>query len=71
MDGRLALVPLSTCIEDKLCIIMGTPAPLIVRPVVPSESGEEKFSLVGECYAHGLMYGEALELGEMRDIVLQ
>jgi hypothetical protein len=71
MDGRLALVPLSTCIGDKLCVIMGTPAPLILRPVVPSESGEEKFSLVGECYAHGLMYGEALELGEMRDIVLQ
>jgi hypothetical protein len=33
--------------------------------------GQEKFLLVGEYYAHGIMEGEALEIRETRDIVLQ
>lgn len=47
--------------DDRLCILYGSPVPYILRP------HSDYWTLVGQCYAHGLMngeIGEALERGE-------
>lgn len=41
-----------TC--DKVVIILGCASPLVLRAV------ESHYELVGECYVHGIMHGEAM-----------
>ncbi|KAL9036277.1 MAG: hypothetical protein Q9180_004389 [Flavoplaca navasiana] len=58
-DGRLGLAPESTVPGDLVCVILGCPWPLILRP--GSHSSHE---VVGKCYINGIMDGGAL-LGEL------
>ena len=58
--GRLAQVPPSAAVGDVLCIPLGSAVPFVVRPVL------DGYQLVGECYVHGLMKGEALHGEEFR-----
>ncbi|KAF8853909.1 HET-domain-containing protein [Acephala macrosclerotiorum] len=46
---------------DLVCVLLGGRTPYILRPV---DGGKYRF--VGECYLHGIMYGEALEEGLSR-----
>ncbi|KKP06722.1 hypothetical protein THAR02_01211 [Trichoderma harzianum] len=41
---------------DVVCVLFGGKLPFCLRPV------GERYLLVGECYAHGLMEGEALDM---------
>lgn len=34
------------------------------------ETGEERFRLVGECYLHGIMTGEAFGEGVVEDVTM-
>ena len=45
---------------DLVCVFLGGLTPFIIRPV------DQKYKLVGECYVHGIMHGEALEEGLKR-----
>jgi hypothetical protein len=45
----------SSQIGDIICIFLGADAPYVLRP-----DGEDFYKLVGECYIHGIMDGEAL-----------
>lgn len=45
---------------DRVVILHGGCVPYILRPVA-DVGGRAAFALVGECYAEGYMYGEALE----------
>lgn len=54
--GHLALVPELTKVGDTVFLIQGNDMPYILREAA---NGEWKF--IGECYVHGIMYGEALE----------
>lgn len=44
---------------DIICILHGCSVPVLLRPRL--ESGETLFRLVGECYVHGIMDGEAID----------
>jgi hypothetical protein len=55
-DGYLASVPASSLPGDVVCVVMGAAVPFVLRPL------GDGYQLIGECYMHGLMYGEALEM---------
>lgn len=52
--GRLANIPIGAQAGDIVCIILGGSVPYVLRP-----QKDGYYSLVGECYLHGLMHGEA------------
>ena len=53
--GYYCLVPAFVELGDIICILFGGMTPFVLRPV------EDRFILLGECYVHGLMAGEAME----------
>ncbi|PVH73632.1 HET-domain-containing protein [Cadophora sp. DSE1049] len=55
-NGLFGLVPLSTQVGDTVCLFHGAAMPFVIRP----SADKEAFQLVGGCYVHGLMKGEAL-----------
>ncbi|KAK4182912.1 hypothetical protein QBC35DRAFT_135831 [Podospora australis] len=69
--GYAGLVPYETKPGDVAAIVHGAVVPFIFRAAeeangVQGDGGEDKgekaFSLIGECYIHGLMHGEGLRL---------
>src|SRR5204862_7846904 len=54
--GYLGYVPRHSRAGDQIFVLMGCDAPLVLRPL-----GNETYQLVGECYLHGVMYGEAID----------
>ena len=59
--GYLGLVPAGAIVGDVIAVIMGCDVPLVLRPVMGETS---RFTLIGECYVHGIMSGEVAELLE-------
>ena len=53
-EGRLGYVPLKSSVGDRICILLGSKVPFVVR-----EASHQRFKLIGECYIHGIMDGEA------------
>ena len=51
----LALVPDFARAGDLVCIMNGSPTPFVLR-----KRGQD-FEFIGECYVHGIMYGEAVD----------
>lgn len=56
-EGYVGLGPYITQPGDLICVLFGFNVPCVLRPV------KEEFLLIGECYVHGVMKGEALENG--------
>jgi hypothetical protein len=54
--------------SDIVCIINGVVTPFILREYAMVETTGAR-SLVGDCYIHGLMDGEGLELGAARQYI--
>lgn len=52
--GYLGLGPKGLLSSDIICIMLGCSVPVVLRKV------QDHFLLVGECYVHGLMDGEAI-----------
>ncbi|TLD30801.1 hypothetical protein PspLS_03054 [Pyricularia sp. CBS 133598] len=79
-DGRLAescngwfcSVPRDTREGDKIAMLVGGVTLYILRPQDDARSGVpgKTWQLVGAAYVHGMMDGQALELGEIGEIVL-
>jgi len=68
-NGYIGLVPEHVQIGDMICIFNGGKTPFLVPPVA------ENYQLIGSCYVHGIMYGEAMtkfeaEFREVEDFVL-
>lgn len=55
-EGYLALVPVSALPRDVICVVMGAAVPFVLRKM------QDGYQLIGECYVHGLMNGEVLEM---------
>lgn len=55
MSRSLIRTTANSIIDDLLCVLLGCDSPMLLRPTA---SGD--FLVVGECYVHGLMDGEAL-----------
>ena len=58
--GYIGLVPSNTKIGDDIIVMCGHVVPLVLR------SRSDKYVLVGECYIHGIMGGEALARPDTR-----
>jgi hypothetical protein len=62
---RLGLMPRTSKEGDLICILLGGAVPFVIRP-----AGKGTFKLLGDCYLHGVMDGEALKTDDPREIVL-
>jgi len=62
-SGYYVLGPASMEAGDMVCVLLGCKVPFCLRPV----DGRNCF-LVGECYVHGLMKGEAMEMLARKEI---
>lgn len=54
----IGLVPSGTQRDDIVRVSLGIKMPLVIRPI-----GGGHYQLVGECYLHGIKYGEVLQRG--------
>jgi hypothetical protein len=55
--GYIGLVPIETKTGDEIAVFDGATVPFVLRQ---AEKGDGAFYLIGECYVHGIMKGEAL-----------
>ena len=58
----IGLAPMAAQVGDIICVLYGCSVPVVLR-VSGSRGSAKQCQLVGECYVHGMMDGEALELG--------
>jgi hypothetical protein len=65
-SGLMGMVPAETLKGDVICVPLGAQVPFVLR-----EDGSN-YRLVGECYIHGVMKGEALNFADFkaRDIII-
>jgi hypothetical protein len=49
-------------VDNVVCVLFGGKMPFCLRP------WGRHYRLVGECYVHGLMGGEAIEMLERREV---
>ncbi|KAG0650483.1 Heterokaryon incompatibility protein [Hyphodiscus hymeniophilus] len=59
-NNWLGLAPMAAQPEDLICILYGCSVPVVLRPT-ETIYGDRYYQLVGECYVHGMMDGEAVE----------
>ena len=63
----MGLVPRTAQVGDEICVFLGGYVSFVVRRI----HGKEEFELVGECYVHGIMDGEVMQMDlPIEDIVL-
>ena len=53
-EGYIGLAPRNAQPEDQVCFLLGCSMPMLLRPTANSQ-----YQVVGSCYVHGLMNGEA------------
>lgn len=53
-NGAMGFGPPTTLPGDRICVLFGSVTPFILRPI------DRHYRLVGECFAAGLMHGEAI-----------
>lgn len=61
---RIGLTPPKAEVGDVVCIILGLQVPYLLRWC----GSKNAYELVGECYVHGVMFGEALAGAVMGDL---
>jgi len=71
-NGYIGLTSPGSLPEDRVCIFLSGATPFIIRENASAsiENGNRVWSLVGEAYVHGLMDGEALNMGKIEGIQL-
>jgi len=57
-NNYIGLAPIKSQVGDEVCVLYGCSVPLVLR------NSDNKVTLVGEAYAHGLIDGEAVSLKE-------
>ncbi|OAL46680.1 HET-domain-containing protein [Pyrenochaeta sp. DS3sAY3a] len=66
--GYMALIPRESCVGDIVCVLLGIQVPFVLRPV---PGAIEKYELVGPCYCHGIMMGEAVANNQAKDFLIK
>ena len=57
---------------DLLCVVKGAFTPFLIRKAVRNDgSSGTRWQIVGDCFVHGLMYGEGLSMGEYEEFVVE
>jgi hypothetical protein len=59
-SGMLGLGPLATATDDIVVVLFGGTVPFVLRP----DADKQRYRLVGECYVHDVMNGEAVVSGK-------
>ncbi|KAJ9144628.1 hypothetical protein NKR23_g5850 [Pleurostoma richardsiae] len=67
--GFMGLAPLTVRAGDVVCVIRGCDVPLVLRPVPGEDGALSHYRFVGECYVHGIMYGDFARAASSRDVV--
>jgi hypothetical protein len=67
-SGYIGLVPLLCLPGDCVVIISGVKTPFVFRRLETVRL--EVYEIVGECYVHGIMDGEAASPNHMRDVMV-
>ncbi|KAI1363500.1 heterokaryon incompatibility protein-domain-containing protein [Xylaria arbuscula] len=75
-SGLFGLGPRIIEEEDSVVILLGSDVPFIIREKEKCGDNFGGFSLIGECYVHGLMTGDAIRAwggpdGDLKDITLR
>ncbi|KAM7213983.1 hypothetical protein V8F06_010617 [Rhypophila decipiens] len=73
--GKMGIFPAGTRVDDAVVVFWGSTVPFVLRKVSPGvgNNDNDNYQLVGACYVHGIMDGEALEgveAGEGSDFVI-
>ena len=58
--ARMGIVPAAAKVGDLVCVLLGGQVLYVLR----STDQYNLYEIVGECYIHGLMDGEAFEYGD-------
>jgi hypothetical protein len=63
--GYICRAPRTVAAGDVIAVFAGAEVPYLLRPI-----GQNQYQLLGNCYCHGIMYGEALNMPghELADI---
>lgn len=61
-NNVLGLGPRGIELGDVVCVFDGARTPHILRTIDNAEGSELRYSLIGEAYLHGYMYGEVEDL---------
>lgn len=71
-NGYMCVLPARSKKGDVVAVIPGAVVPFLLRPSGQDEdTGNNIYQLVGECYVHGLMSGEAADPRAMVPILLR
>jgi hypothetical protein len=65
-NGWIGLAPMASLVGDEIFILHGCTVPVVLRRQEEGD-GTEFFQLVGECYIHGMMDGEAAEIATAKE----
>jgi hypothetical protein len=58
----IAVVPKYSEVGDKICLFYGCRIPYVLRPI-----GDGTHFLVGPCYLHEMMQGEAMQMPNLEE----
>jgi hypothetical protein len=61
-EGRAGLAPAIAQPGDHVVIFAGGSTPLVLRPVRRDDKGRDRYYIIGDCFVHGVMYGEFHEV---------
>jgi hypothetical protein len=56
--GYFGLVPTAAQVGDLVCLLLGGDAPVVLR----RDEADGLYIYIGDCYVHGIMYGEVRKL---------
>ena len=64
--GYLGIAPSWAKEGDEVCVLAGGSVPLVLRQ--RAGGADAHHELVGECYVHGIMNGEAVEIAKSKGV---
>jgi hypothetical protein len=64
-NDMVAVVPEVSDVGDKICLFYGCPIPYVIRP-----EKDGTYRLVGPCYLHGMMQGEAMQMSNVDEFFI-
>ena len=64
--GRLGLAPCRAKKGDLVCVLFGCSVPVLLRQHKDADTLEKYFRIIGECYIHGIMDGQAVEMARRK-----
>ncbi|KAJ5040591.1 uncharacterized protein L3040_006243 [Drepanopeziza brunnea f. sp. 'multigermtubi'] len=65
--GWIGLAPMAAVEGDAVVVLKGCSVPVVLRREEGERDGDCWWKCVGECYVHGIMEGEALEMGFLEE----